>query len=244
MIASLPMYDRPELRAQTDRFWSAIREAANDGPVTLNREAEPWDTWLSSDLFFSQTCGLPYRSRLHGKVRLVATPDYGLEACPPGYYRSVIVVRTDDPANHVSRLAGRRMAVNDGLSQSGWAAPLCHLRDTGTAPGSTLITGSHAGSALAVAEGRADFAGLDALTWEFLKRYEPSAAQLRILDATTPTPALPYITAWERDAVGLANALETAVESLSPEDRAALHIRGIQRIPAEVYLAVPTPPTA
>lgn len=243
MIASLPMYDRPELRAQTDRFWTAIRDAAGDGPATLNRDADLWDTWLSPDLFLSQTCGLPYRSRLHGKVRLVATPDYGLEGCPPGYYRSVIVVRENDLAADIAQLAGRCMAMNDSLSQSGWAAPLGHLRDHGIAPAETLTTGSHANSAEAVAEGRADFAGIDALTWEFLKRYDPAASRLRVLDATAPTPALPYITAWTRDAGALAEAIDEAIASLPPDDRAALHILGIRHIPAEVYLAVPTPPT-
>lgn len=242
MIASLPMYDRPELRAETDRFWTTVRTAAGDGPVALDREGDSWETWLSPDLFMSQTCGLPYRSRLHGKVHLVATPDYGLEGCPPGYYRSVIVVRRDDPATGPADLAGRRMAFNDGLSQSGWAAPAQHLLDSGIAWGETVKTGGHAASLAAVAEGKADFAGLDALTWELLKRYDPAAGQVRVLDATEPTPVLPYITALTRDPQALADAVEQAIATLSEKDRMALHIRGVVRIPAEVYLGVPTPP--
>ncbi len=243
MIASLPMYDRPELVAETDRYWAAIRAAAGtESPAKLDRRADLWAVWTAPDLFLSQTCGLPYRSRLHGKVRLVATPDYGLEGCPPGFYRSVIVVRADDPAHVVADLHHKRMAINDEMSQSGWAGPVHHMRQARAAPGTTIITGGHAASALAVAEGKADFAGIDALTWEFLCRFDTATERLRVLDATDPTPALPYITSLAQDADALGDAVASAIDSLSDADRRALHIQGVVRIPSRTYLAVPTPP--
>ena len=63
-----------------------------------------------------------------------------------------------------------------------------------------MESGGHQASALAVAEGRADFAALDALTWIMLQRYDSFAADLVEVDRTDPTPALPYITAMGRDA--------------------------------------------
>ncbi|MFN3646541.1 MAG: hypothetical protein ACK4S2_08505, partial [Gemmobacter sp.] len=70
MQASLPMYDRPEVQAANDRLWAGIRDrlraAGLAAPETLVRGRWPlWDHWTAPDLVLSQTCGLPYRSRLH-----------------------------------------------------------------------------------------------------------------------------------------------------------------------------------
>ena len=68
MIASLPMYDMPHLRGAHDRYWTAIRDALGYGPDALTRGGDPWAEWQSPDLLLGQTCGLPYRARLHDKV--------------------------------------------------------------------------------------------------------------------------------------------------------------------------------
>lgn len=242
MIAALGMYDPPALHGANDRFWQGIRARLGRGPQTLDRHSDPWDTWQSPDLLFAQTCGMPYRTSLHGKVRLVGTPDYGIEGCPPGFYNSVFVVRADDPRQTETAFGGARFAYNDGVSQSGWAAPIVHLRARGVHVGDLVQTGAHASSAQAVADGDADLAGLDALTWALLKTYDPIADQLRVLARTTPTPGLPYITALNEDATTLFNAVREAINDLGDADRTALHLKGLVSIPEETYLAVPTPP--
>lgn len=240
MIAMLGMYDMPPLQTANDRFWALIRNHLGYGPDHLTRDAEMWDIWLSPDLTFAQTCGMPYRTRLHGKVQLVGTPDYGLKGCPPGFYRSIFLARNDDPRD-LDALSAGTFAYNDHLSQSGWAAPLVHLDARGQRPTATVETGSHALSADAVAEGRADFAALDALTWELLKAHSDLAPTLREVDATNPTPALPYITASGQDAPGIAHAVRAAINDLSAADREMLHLRGLIKIPADDYLSVANP---
>ena len=242
MIASLPMYDRPETAAANDRFWQAIRAHLGEGPEALTREGDLWDHWRSPDLIFSQTCGYPYRARLHGDVTLIGTPDYGLPGCPPGHYNSVFVARADDPRQTVEAFAEARFAYNEALSQSGWAAPQSHAIAKGFTFRNLVHSGGHRFSAQAVAEGRADIAGLDALTWVMLQRYDGFASGLRVVDQTTPTPVLPYITAKHRDAATYFTAVEAAIADLSSEDREVLHLKGIVAIPADDYLAVPSPP--
>ncbi len=247
MIASLGMYDRPETMAANDRLWALVRDGlrARGGaaPEVLTRGAGAyWQAWEDPALVLSQTCGFPYRAKLHGKVTLVASPDYGLEGCPPGYYCSVFVARADDP-RHLPEFRGARFAYNEALSQSGWAAPQNHAATMGFAFAPLVETGSHRGSALAVAEGRADLACLDALTWRLLRRWEPGLAGLHEVARTAPTPALPYIAAKAADAEASFAALAAAVARLSPEDRDTLSLRGVVRIAPERYLAVPIPPT-
>ena len=247
MIAALPMYDRPELTGATDRYWALIRDGLRarglDAPEALRRgDAELLPHWLSPDLVLSQTCGFPYRARLHGEVALVGTPDFGVEGCPPGYYRSVLIARAEDPRGPLAEFDGVALAYNDGLSQSGWAAPQNHAAARGLRFPAGVQTGSHAASLRAVAEGRADLASLDAVTFRLLKRAEPLATAVKVVEMTDPTPGLPYICAKGVDAAAVFDAVAAAIPRLSTEDRAALGLRGILRIPAEAYLSVPTPP--
>jgi len=197
--------------------------------------------WQSPDLIFAQTCGMPYRARLHGAVQIVGTPVYDLPDCPPGHYFSVFLARRGD-SRTLAQLTDGIFAYNEGLSQSGWAAPVTHLSDMGLAAGRLLETGGHLQSAQAVADGRADFASLDALTWALLKEHSDLGDQIGTIATTVPTPALPYITALGRDANRIAEAVTAAIADLSQEDRRALHLKDLATIPPEQYLRIPTPP--
>jgi ABC-type phosphate/phosphonate transport system substrate-binding protein len=245
MIASLPMYDIGAAQGANDRLWAGVRAELSDltPPQQLSRGLEVHASWLRPDLFMSQTCGLPFRTELKGRVRYVGTPDYGVPGCPPGYYRSCIVVRRDD-GRGLDALAGARLARNDVRSQSGWAAMVQHLAEH-TPPlrpsGSIVETGAHAASAVAVDEGRADFAALDAVTWALLLRETDIGERLHVLDWTRPTPGLPLITALGRDPAPIYTAFATAIATLSKEDRTLLHIRGIVQIPVEDYYREPIP---
>lgn len=246
MIAALPMYDRPELRAETDRYWTLIREelAARgiNAPEVLRRgDAVLMPHWEDAGLILSQTCGFPYRARLHGRVELVGTPDFGNEGCAPGFYRSVLIAKADDPRGDFAAFDGARIAYNDGLSQSGWAAPINHAAARGIRLLPGVETGSHRASFMAVAEGRADLAAIDALTWSLISEFE-DVSGVKVVGATEPTPALPYITAKGRDAGAIFAAVAAAIDRLSPQDRARLRLRGIVAIPAAAYLSVPIPP--
>lgn len=246
-IAALGMYDRAEVQPANDRLWALIRAGLRvrgiPAPETLTRgEMAYMPGWLSPDLLLSQTCGFPYRARLHGHVALVGTPDYGLPDCPPGHYCSVFVARADDPRD-LAAMGGTPLAYNDGLSQSGWAAPQNHARSLGLTFPAGLQTGGHIASARAVAEGRADLAALDALTWAMIQDHDPAlTAALREVARTAPTPGLPLITAITNDPAPIRAAVEQAIAALPRPDRTTLHLRGLVRIPAEAYLAVPTPP--
>jgi ABC-type phosphate/phosphonate transport system substrate-binding protein len=243
MIASLGMYAMPHARAAHDRLWNGIRDAFGDGPVDLDTTDDMWGHWLSPDLLLSQTCGLPFRARLHDQVALIGTPDYGLPGCPPGHYNSVFLVHVDNPATTLTDLNNPILAYNEALSQSGWAAPHAHFQRHRIAFEVGPQTGAHAASARVVAEGGADIAALDALTWAMLQRETPLiGAPLKEIGRTDPTPGLPYVTAATRDPAPVAAAIDQAIARLDADDREILHLKGLIRIPASAYLALPIPP--
>lgn len=246
MIASLGMYDRAETAAANNRLWALMRDGLRArgiaAPEALTRgEAAFWPAWSAPDLVLSQTCGYPYRARLHGHVALVAAPDHRLPGCARGQYNSVFVVRQDDPRQQLSDFATARFAYNQALSQSGWAAPQTHAQGLGFRFAHTLQTGAHQLSAEAVATGAADIAALDAVTFALCQRYDPVMLGLREIGRTAPTPALPYISAKAMDGALMFDALRQAVAALSPKDADTLMLYGVTRVGAEDYLRVPSP---
>jgi ABC-type phosphate/phosphonate transport system substrate-binding protein len=247
MIASLGMYEMADMAPANDRFWALIRDGLRarglKAPEALTRGEEAyWPAWQAPDLVLSQTCGFPYRARLQPHVTLIGTPDYGLEGCPPGHYCSVFVARRDDPREGLAEFDGTPLAYNEALSQSGWAAPQTHATALGLRFPAGPQTGGHRLSVAAVAEGLAGLAAIDALTWALLCERGGDTPALREVARTTPTPGLPLIAAAGADAVATFDAVAAAIDALAPEDRAALHLRGLIRIAPEAYLAVPTPP--
>jgi len=245
MIASLGMYIRPETAAATGRFWAEIRdrlrETGIDAPEELSQDAVFWEAWQAPDLILSQTCGRPYRLKLHDNVQLVGTPDYGMQGCSPGYYNSPVVVRAGDARTELSEFKNSVFAYNEKLSQSGWAAPQNHAAKLGFQFQNIWQSGGHLASAKAVAHGQADIAALDGMTWRLIQCYEPWAGNLQVLEWTEPTPGLPYITGQAQDADAVFDAVSGAIAGLSTADRDVLSIKSLVRIPPEDYLAVPNP---
>ena len=93
-----------------------------------------------------------------------------------------------------------------------------------------------------MAEGHADLAAIDAVTWMMIERWDTHAATLRVLARTTPTPALPYITAMGTDSDLIYEGLGEAIAELHSDDRAILGLSGIVRVSPDRYLKVSTPP--
>ena len=237
MFAHLPMYDVPSNRAAHLRLWQAVQDIVPTAPNLVSATGDLIADWLNANLFLSQTCGLPFRAKLHGLVQLVATPDNLLPNCAPGHYQSVILARKgSDPDLTANDFV---LAYNEPLSQSGWAAP----RSIGITGSSRVQTGGHAASAQAVVDGTADVAAIDALTWHFLARDWDKASNLTVLTTTPKTPTLPYITALNQDANTLRHGLNQAILSLDLNDQETLRVFGLVDIKAEEYLNFSLPPT-
>ena len=246
MIANLMMYHRPQLVDAHNRYWQLIRdnldEIGIDSPQYLSQDAEEFYVWNHPELVLSQTCGLPYRRWLHDKVELVGTPDFGVHGCQPGYYRSALVVRSDDSREDLGQYRDSIFAYNQTFSQSGYVAAYWHAQQHGFWFENRLHTEQHIDSAKAVADGRADIASLDAVSWRLMEQYEPFAQNLRVLDWTEPTPGLPLIAAKNANASATFGAVMNAIQQLTDDDRSSLCLKGIVQIPKADYLAVQDPP--
>ncbi len=245
-VASLPMYDWPEVAWADDALWRAIAERLADegiaAPDALTRTGEAEDVWRDPGLVLSQTCGFPYATRLKDAVQVVATPIYAADGCDGPLYSSVIVAHRESGVAGLADLAGRRFAFNARDSLSGFVAPIEALRQAGIAPTALqwIETGGHRASIRAVAEGQADAAAIDAVCWALATHYEREAvAQLKVIARTPLRPALPFITAAHRnrqETKAIRSALNAALaDPNTAEARDALLIEGVKELSADRY---------
>jgi ABC-type phosphate/phosphonate transport system substrate-binding protein len=252
-VASLPMYDFPELRAAHDEFWGALAgrlgaAGLKDVPRSLTRGVSLGEVWGNDRLLFGQGCEYPLAKAFGDRVRVVAHPVYSAAGCEGSRYRSAIIVRaaSDDTAaggrgtalasrgdgdvHSAVTLAGlreRRCVVNELDSNSGMnflRAAVAPLAEGGRFFGSIVVSGSHLRSVEMVASGEVDVASIDCVSFAHFQRLYPSVVSaVRVLSWTDSSPSLPYITA---DSAGDATvqALRAALADVF-DDTGLAHVR-------------------
>jgi ABC-type phosphate/phosphonate transport system substrate-binding protein len=200
-IASLPMYDFPWTAAANDKLWASISarlaKAGVQAPPTLTRDGDLGALWGHQDLVFGQTCGYPYMTRLKDAVTLIATPEYSFPGCEGASHRSFIIRHLDDPRRALGEFRGSVAALNANDSNTGmnlFRATVARI--AGKAPffRTTLVTGSHEASVIAIADGRADLASIDCVSFALLERGRPEFIERVAVVAESPaSPCLPFI---------------------------------------------------
>ena len=202
MIAALPMYDFPWVRAATDRLWRTVRDRLRaqgvEAPAALNRERGLHEVWNDPGLILGQTCGYPLWNGLRRKVEVLATPIYGFPGCQGAFHRSFLIARRGDEREKLADFRGDRAAINSRDSNTGmnlFRAAVAPLAQGQPFFADVIETGGHALSLLAIAEKRAAVAAVDCVTHALLAQGAPQLiAQTKIIGETEATPALPFIT--------------------------------------------------
>jgi ABC-type phosphate/phosphonate transport system substrate-binding protein len=250
MIASLPMYDWPEVRAATDDWWAGLtrhlRGAGFEAPGWLTRRGDASAQWRRPDLLVSQTCGFPLMHDLQGQLEVLATPVYDVEGCRGTSYSSVIVVRADGGVSRLEDLEGATAAYNAADSLSGHLALKCvvaPLGRNGRFFGQLVHSGSHRASMQLVCERKADVAAIDCVSYALARRHRPElAAGLAVIARGPSAPALPYVTAAGRPADEIAR-LKHALAAAAADPalagaRQALFIAGLEFLAPDAYQRV------
>ena len=259
-VASLPMYDFPELQDAHGAFWAAlaarlVAAGVKDVPPELTRSVGQGDVWRDPSLLFAQGCEYPLAKSYADRVRLVATPMYSAAGCEGARYRSALVVRSwgegapgvaGEPGLVFARLAdfrGRRCAINELDSNSGMnllRATVAPLATDGRFFGSVVVSGSHLRSVEMVARGEADIACVDCVSFAHFQRLYPLVvARLRVLSWTASSPSLPFITSRSASDATV-QALRSALADVFDNDglaavRERLLLRGVDLRPTEGF---------
>lgn len=187
MKVSLRMYALEGMLPHLEAFSRAVEQGFMEEAAAAGRGLEE----EAGPLTLSQTCGWPLVSEDRGRQRVVAVPCYVAPGCQGPGYSSAIVVRRRAAGGEASGDGGKdsmdrlleagtacRMAINSPGSCSGhlmpavWMGAEAYARLTSDAVGGGLWTGSHVESCRAVADCRADVAGIDCVTLELIRQAE------------------------------------------------------------------------
>ncbi|MBR7959625.1 PhnD/SsuA/transferrin family substrate-binding protein [Burkholderia vietnamiensis] len=254
-IAALPMYNVTPRHAA---LWRALLHDAlaaferTGGPGGVALLDEPFGDlhalWRRNDLLLSQTCGYPYRILgLRDAVHLIATPAFDAPGCDGACYSSVLVVSAHVHAEGATTLAacrGLRAAFNGADSHSGMNA-LRHAvaphASGGRFFGSVQSFGSHANVLRALADGDADCAAIDCVTFAYVRDALPEWLNgIRVIGATASAPGLPLIaskTLEESRVEALQDALDHAV-AVDAQRAVELRLKGFARLLPSAYDAI------
>ena len=167
-VASLAMYPFPALRPAYERLWDGIRSRLSFEAPGLDWELPASEACRREDLLLGQTCGWPLITELAGSVVVVGTFDCDVEGAVDGTYRSVLTSNRTSAVDEVIRRPGLTVAANSPDSLSGWISLRAAAGAADVVLDRVLWTGSHAASVVAVGDGRADLASIDAVTWAHL----------------------------------------------------------------------------
>ncbi len=238
-VAALPMYDLPQLKPATDAFWHAIAKRLTDGgvtavPASLTRMDDYQGGWRNPDLLLGQACGYPLVKQFKSTVQIVATPIYGSSGCDGFEHASFFITNAKAKYQTLRDLRGTICAINGFDSNTGMnllRAAIAPIAGGNPFFRSVTVTGSHHKSLEAVAEGRADIAAIDCVSFAHFARFEPELTErVSKIGQSIRTAAPPYITAGKTDA-GILRILREAFNDIAkaPElesVRSALNIKG------------------
>jgi ABC-type phosphate/phosphonate transport system substrate-binding protein len=235
ILASLPMYDWPEVREHTNALWRAFSKHAGISGE-LNRTTFYSDVWKHPELFFSQTCGYPFTHKFKGLLNYVATPHYTSDGCDGAHYCSIIFSRELKP---LDEFYGSVLAMNTLDSLSGMLAAklvFAPFIKGGEFFKRTKITGGHRNSLAAVRSRYADICAIDSVCVELAKRYCPQELEGLVEVARSPMmPSLPFVTG-ASDIQLLREALQkTFLDKNLKSNRQALLLQDYSIMPDDAY---------
>lgn len=236
LIASLPWYDLTATHDKLDAFWRILRtrlaaqltadtELQNRLPAGLNRQLSTGQQWQHSGLLLSQCCGPDLFTPQARDLIPIARPVFADLDCTPGTYFSYIVSAAKAPA-------GRRLVVNSPSSRSGCNVLLEWCQHQGWQQQDYQVSGSHEESLRLIASGAADYAAIDAHSWQLLK-HTPEAQQVRIIDRSSEAPAPPYV--MHRAAPVTPGTLFTALEEAIQQAGLSIDIAGLIATDISLY---------
>jgi ABC-type phosphate/phosphonate transport system substrate-binding protein len=242
--ASLPMYGPGVVDEANAALWAELRErlaAADDVDASLLPESlsSPDDEkgragthglWLSPQLLMSQTCGGPLVTALCGQVSVVGTPCYSADGCVGPTYSSLLITRreltpcslrefrastaainsTHSLSGYTALMAAAAAVLDQGQAEQGEAPPRLFFRDV-------VATGGHQSSVEWVADGRADVAAIDCVTFGILQKHRQDLLEnIEVFGRTPQLPGLPIICSLDSTHLG---RLQDAWLGLVAEDR-------------------------
>ena len=178
-----------------------------------------------------------------GRWHYLATPVIGDPAVPLGHYNSLIITPRDEGLARIEDfdLALHSVAINEPGSFSGNITLAAHLAETGGIELKTpLLSGAHLDSVTMVADGKAQLAAIDRMSFSLARHDRPEdVAKLWVIGETAfhPVPPLVADGSLDDDVTAALRAALLACPSLPawPEMERLLGVTGMMVMDEALY---------
>ena len=247
-IASLPMYNIPEIRNASSSLWNGIAkylrlEGVENVPDQLIFNQTLHDLWSNPNLIFSQCCGYDVVRRFENTLTPLVVPHFDVDACADGEYSSLVVVSEDCQYDDVLEMYGTVAAINGSESHSGMSSLrqlVASRNKNGRFFNAVKISGAHVKSLSMLRHREADVAAIDCVTYALLSVYKPKTlVGTRVLGRTHHSPAPPYVTRTDYGST-MAERMRTALlrafeDPVTTSARQALFLKKFKRVDIATY---------
>lgn len=215
----------------------------------INRKLK-FDTELSvlSDpaLWFGQTCGYPLMTSLRNTMTPISVPVFDVLGCQQKRYSSLLIVADDSQINTTEDCRGLRAAINTSDSNSGMNLlrhAVASFNQNGKFFSQINLSGSHLQSLNQVANGSADIAAIDCVSYRLIEDSWPElATRVRSIGFTAKTCGLPFVmpkpAAVNHDLENITECLNQALLMLDDRQRDRLHLMGFENVHIDEYQGI------
>lgn len=199
------------------------------------------------DLLLGHTCGYPLIRYLINDCHPVSVPLFDADGCNGKYYSSHIIAGVNSNINHLADSFNSRVAINGYDSNSGMNV-LRHavslLKPSSAFFSQVIESGSHLDSLSLVANGQADIAAIDCVSFAFIKDAYPELTEkVKSIGYCQATCGLPFVIprsdAAKFNQQAITNALNIALSRMPRSDRECLHLRGFENVTLDDYQSIP-----
>jgi ABC-type phosphate/phosphonate transport system substrate-binding protein len=148
-------------------------------------------------LFFGHTCGYPLMKHLQDTVTPFCVPVFNVTGVSGNLYSSRVIVASDADIGNLSDCRNRIAAINSSDSNSGmnvFRHAIAKQKSSTPFFAAVINSGGHLHSLTAVAEGRADVAAIDCVSFQLIEdRWPELTARVRSIGDSVKTCGLPLV---------------------------------------------------
>ena len=241
--------------AFTDELESAWRQLLNsflelidtgdDGEISFRFDS---DQSLLCDpaLFFAHTCGYPLMTRWKDSLTPFCLPVFDVPGTEGRLYSSQFIVASNSSIESLEECRGKVVAMNTADSNSGmnvFRYEIAKCNPAGQFFSRIIQTGGHLHSLEAVADGSADIAAIECVSYQLIQDHWPDLVErVRSIGFSVKTCGLPFVLPNTRvpdtDTKMLVDTLNQALALVPETVRERLHLIGFEPVKFDDYQGI------
>lgn len=197
-------------------------------------------------LFFGHTCGYPLMKHLEDHVIPFCVPVFDVPGTEGKLYSSRFIVAANSPVETLDECRGKVAAMNAADSNSGMNVlryAIASYNPSGPFFSRVVQTGGHLQSLQAVADGTADVAAIDCVSYQLIQDHWPQLVEkVRGIGFSIKTCGLPLVlpksSIDDTDLGLLVENLNQALADTPAAIRNRLHLHGFEPVTLEDYQSI------